>query len=301
MDIFESPAQVIVNTVNTVGVMGKGIAKQYKKLYPEMFKEYQYFCENKMLEIGNLWIYKTEGKWVLNFPTKKHWRSPSKLEYIEEGLKKFVDTYKDKGIRSISFPPLGCGNGGLNWEEEVKPLMENYLKKLDINVYIHLPMDYYVTKNQEHKNINEVKKWLYSEPNSLSSYEVWEELNYQLSQESKIFISSEKFNTKINHSKNPIDESITLTHNESDNALELTKEEILETWKLIRQNGVLTGKMLPNHLKINKPAIFSILLRLPYIDSFVSVEMKDGREIDQKGIRLKPLETSIVNQEVLQL
>lgn len=70
MNIFESPAQVIVNTVNTVGVMGKGIAKQYKTLYPEMFKEYQKFCEAKLLDVGKLWIYKTENKWVLNFPTK---------------------------------------------------------------------------------------------------------------------------------------------------------------------------------------------------------------------------------------
>lgn len=71
MDIFESPAQVIVNTVNTVGVMGKGIAKKYKVLYPEMFREYQKFCEMKLLEVGKLWIYKSENKWILNFPTKK--------------------------------------------------------------------------------------------------------------------------------------------------------------------------------------------------------------------------------------
>lgn len=141
MNIFESPAQVIVNTVNTVGVMGKGIAKQFKEFYPEMFMEYQRFCELKLLEVGKLWIYKTENKWNLNFPTKKHWRNPSKIDYIEEDLQKFVANYKEKGIRSISFPPLGCGNGGLNWEKEVKPLMEKYLKNLDIDIFIHVPID----------------------------------------------------------------------------------------------------------------------------------------------------------------
>lgn len=84
-NIFESPAQVIVNAVNTVGVMGKGIAKQYKQLYPEMYKQYRYFCEQDMLEIGKLWLYQDKSKWILNFPTKKHWRSPSKIEYIELG------------------------------------------------------------------------------------------------------------------------------------------------------------------------------------------------------------------------
>lgn len=142
MNIFDSPAQVIVNAVNTVGVMGKGIAKQYKTSYPEMFKEYKKFCEEQLLEVGKLWIYKTEDKWILNFPTKDHWRNPSKIEYIEKGLQKFVDTYKEKEIYSISFPALGCGNGGLNWEYEVKPLMEKYLESIDIDVFIHLPIEY---------------------------------------------------------------------------------------------------------------------------------------------------------------
>lgn len=106
-NIFESPAQVIVNAVNTVGVMGKGIAKTYKKLYPEMYKQYRYFCEQNLLETGKLWLYKDDKKWILNFPTKEHWKNPSKIEYIESGLKKFVETYEEKGIYSISFPQIG--------------------------------------------------------------------------------------------------------------------------------------------------------------------------------------------------
>lgn len=121
-DIFKSPAQVLVNTVNTVGVMGKGIAKRYKEVYPEMYNQYRDLCENNLLQIGKLWLYKTDTKWVLNFPTKKHWRNPSKLEYIESGLQKFVSTYEEKKITSISFPQLGVGNGGLDWEKQVKPL-----------------------------------------------------------------------------------------------------------------------------------------------------------------------------------
>lgn len=135
-DIFSSPAQVLVNTVNLDGVMGKGIAFQFKKLYPDMFKKYQMLCEKNMLDIGKLWLYKSEEKWILNFPTKRHWRNSSKLEYIEEGLKKFVATYKEKNITSIAFPKLGCGNGGLDWEV-VKPIMDEYLKNLPIDIYIY--------------------------------------------------------------------------------------------------------------------------------------------------------------------
>ena len=136
-DIFSSPAQVLVNTVNTVGVMGKGVALEFKKRYPAMFKSYERVCDEKQLEIGKLLLWKGPEKWVLMFPTKKHWRSPSKLEYIEAGLQKFADTYVEKGIASIAFPRLGCGNGGLDWEE-VRPLMERYLERLSIPVYVYV-------------------------------------------------------------------------------------------------------------------------------------------------------------------
>ena len=166
-DLFSSPAQVLVNTVNLDGVMGKGIALKFKRLYPDMFKKYQYFCENKMLEIGKLWLYKSETKWILNFPTKIHWRNPSKIEYIERGLQKFVAMYKDKNITSIAFPKLGCGNGGLKWED-VKPLMDYYLKNLPIDIYVY--EDEFIT-DKEFKNISDMKKWLSLYPKDLSFLE----------------------------------------------------------------------------------------------------------------------------------
>jgi O-acetyl-ADP-ribose deacetylase (regulator of RNase III) len=127
--LFESPAQTLVNTVNTVGVMGKGVAAEFKRRYPDMYSRYREFCDQGLLDIGKLHLYRTPNKWVLNFPTKKHWRNPSKLEYVEAGLEKFVDTYTDHGITSVSFPQLGCGNGNLEWRD-VRPLMEKYLQKL---------------------------------------------------------------------------------------------------------------------------------------------------------------------------
>lgn len=149
-NIFLSPAQTLVNTVNTVGVMGKGIAKDFKKYYPLMYKKYRALSKSNKLDIGQLMLSKDEpvlyqkketGKyrrrWVLNFPTKRHWRNKSKIEYIDVGLAKFVKEYKHRNIESISFPQLGVGNGGLNWND-VKELMVYYLSQVDIPVYIHL-------------------------------------------------------------------------------------------------------------------------------------------------------------------
>ncbi|PJF30997.1 MAG: hypothetical protein CUN51_05830 [Candidatus Thermofonsia Clade 1 bacterium] len=135
--LFNSPAQVLVNTVNTVGVMGKGVAKEFKRRYPQMAERYRELCERGLLTVGKLWLYRAPDKWILNFPTKKHWRERSRLKYIESGLQKFVATYRSRGITSISFPMLGCGNGQLNWDE-VRPVMERYLKGLPIPTYIHL-------------------------------------------------------------------------------------------------------------------------------------------------------------------
>lgn len=176
--LFDSPAQVLVNTVNTVGVMGKGIALEFKRLYPKMFSEYRELCESNQFTTGMLWLFKTDNKWILNFPTKKDWRNKSKLSYIESGLKKFVATYQERQIKSIAFPQLGVGNGGLDWEAEVQPLMEKYLKPLPINVYIHLYEK--KTVNPEFAKPIEMKKWLEKEPALLSVSEFKTELKQQI-------------------------------------------------------------------------------------------------------------------------
>ena len=137
-NIFNSKAQTIVNTVNCVGVMGKGIALVFKLRYPLMFDIYKKFCDEKHIGIGKLWLYNQQENrpWVLNFPTKFHWKYPSKMEYLEKGLNKFTETYKDKNIKSIAFPLLGTHNGGLE-REAVKDIMIKYLSKCDIPIEIY--------------------------------------------------------------------------------------------------------------------------------------------------------------------
>ncbi|MFV0420558.1 MAG: macro domain-containing protein [Dysgonomonas sp.] len=137
-NIFNTKAQVIVNTVNCVGVMGKGVALVFKLRYPKMFDIYQDYCEQKYIGIGKLWLYKGENDtpWVLNFPTKFHWKYPSKMEYIEKGLSKFVETYKEKEIASIAFPLLGTHNGGLD-KQEVLSIMNKHLGKCNIPIEIY--------------------------------------------------------------------------------------------------------------------------------------------------------------------
>ena len=135
-DIFESPAQTLVNTVNCMGVMGKGLALRFKEQYPEMFIAYAEICKQGLLDIGKLWLYKSDRKWILNFPTKYDWRMPTQESYLELGLQKFLLTYKQRGIKSIAFPLLGASNGNLNPEISLK-IMIAHLRKCEIPVYIY--------------------------------------------------------------------------------------------------------------------------------------------------------------------
>lgn len=129
-NIFNTKAMAIVNTVNCVGAMGKGIALEYKLRYPEMFKEYQKICFENKLRPGQILPYRKTIPWILNFAIKDDWKDPSKEEWIEETLSKFRNSYKQLGITSIAFPWMGAMNGGIPLET-IKSLTRKYLQDLD--------------------------------------------------------------------------------------------------------------------------------------------------------------------------
>ncbi len=142
-NLLDAKTEAIVNTVNTVGIMGKGIALQFKETFPKNLKIYLNACKNKELFPGKLLVVKEdtlEGeKLIINFPTKTDWFLKSKYEYIESGLNELVRVIDEYKIKSIAIPPLGCGNGGLKWEK-VKLLMEKYLGGLtDTDIHIYEP------------------------------------------------------------------------------------------------------------------------------------------------------------------
>ncbi|MEJ5259998.1 MAG: macro domain-containing protein [Anaerohalosphaeraceae bacterium] len=138
-DLFSSKAQTLVNTVNCTGIMGKGIAQQFKERFPDMFRDYVARCERNEVQLGRPYLYKDlYGVSIVNFPTKKHWRSVSRVEDIIKGLQYFLEKYKEWKITSVAFPPLGCGNGGLEWDI-VGPILYQNLSQIDISVEIYAP------------------------------------------------------------------------------------------------------------------------------------------------------------------
>lgn len=257
--LFRSPARVLVNTVNVVGVMGKGIAKEFKLIFPEMFREYQLRCENKTIDIGKLYLFRGLHKWVLNFPTKKHWRQPSRPEYLEAGLRAFVAGYARQGITSIAFPRLGCGNGELSWEHQVRPLMEKYLDRLPIDIFVHHVNP--ASTPLEHHDVKATKAWLRSEPESLSFTEVWDDLLTSMSAHPQFssFQGGKPFTARV------VDHPEVGIRIDDGETLFVPQESLLEVWQNLRSAGFVTANSLVDGLDVHAGRIMALFASLPYV------------------------------------
>ena len=142
-NLLEADVEALVNTVNTVGVMGKGIALMFKEAFPGNYDRYREACDRGEVQVGRMFVSPgpsiTGPKWIINFPTKKHWRNKSRMEWLVAGLQDLRRVIQEKGIRSIAIPPLGCGNGGLDWRQ-VRPAIEGALEGLgDVEIQVFEP------------------------------------------------------------------------------------------------------------------------------------------------------------------
>jgi O-acetyl-ADP-ribose deacetylase (regulator of RNase III) len=252
-DLFTSPAQTLVNTVNTAGVMGKGLAKTFKGIYPEMFADYKRRCERGELVAGRLLLYRTPHKWVLNFPTKRHWRQPSRLEDIEAGLQIFGATYTEQGITSVAYPQLGCGNGGLDWEDQVRPLMERYLGCLPIDVYIHIAHE--ASAGADDVELERTAAWLRDEPRLLSYQAVWSDL--------KIAVQAGQAGQAAEWSVHGMPRALHL-----DEALRtrvIDRDDLRDLWRRLRSFGYLIPEDVAL-VELPPQPVLDLFASLPYVD-----------------------------------
>lgn len=142
-DILSANTDAIVNTVNCVGVMGKGLALQFKKAYPDNYETYKLACEHKAIRTGKMFTFmrksQSNPKYIINFPTKQHWKDPSKIEFIDTGLEDLVRVIPYLSIKSIAIPPLGCGLGGLEWSVVLPKIKEAMMNLNDVDILIYEP------------------------------------------------------------------------------------------------------------------------------------------------------------------
>ena len=142
-DILKQDAEALVNTVNCVGVMGRGIALQFRKAFPENYKAYAAACKRDEVRIGHMFVYETGGfypRYIINFPTKQHWKGKSRIEYIQRGLEDLLREIDERNIQSIAIPPLGAGLGGLDWTEVKQEIQAAFANKPTVTVYLYEPV-----------------------------------------------------------------------------------------------------------------------------------------------------------------
>lgn len=257
-NLFESPAQVLVNTVNTQGVMGKGVALEFKRLFPEMFEEYRRLCEQHVLEIGKLHLYKTPHKWVVNFPTKTDWRKPSRVEYIEAGLKRLQQVYAEMGIRSLAMPPIGCGNGQLDWRTQVGPLVQRYLGDLPIAIYVYPARPH--TSPPEHLDLEATRRWLRSEPQSLPFDEAWADVVALVDSPREFQTDSKGTPYWVTVQADP---PVLHVETKSGKKHSLEHDELLDFWQQLRDHGIAFRRATPEHLRISY--LIPLFELLPYV------------------------------------
>lgn len=270
-NLFTSPAQVLVNTVNTIGIMGKGIAHDFKRIYPDMYRIYRRYCDNKHLTVGTLHLHKTPHKWVMNFPTKQHWRSRSRLDHIARGLRTFCDTYSEAGITSIAFPALGCGNGELDYDGQVRPLLEEYLSPLPISVFLYPPRPRASTATDT--DIAHIDRWLQSRPATLPFDEVWRELStiVTLNTEFTTIPKGHVYNADITTDGAG---GTALRITAADRTYRYDSEMLLDFWQQLRDHGFAYRSISGHYHRISY--LIPIFSKLPYVDVVKVSEVMQG-------------------------
>jgi O-acetyl-ADP-ribose deacetylase (regulator of RNase III) len=263
-DLMQSTARVLVNPVNTVGVMGKGLAYDFKRCFPVMFSTYKDLCDSGDFTIGRLMLYRTPHKWVLNFPTKQHWRANSRLEDIETGLQHFVATYAEQGITSASFPRLGCGAGGLDWETEVRPLMETYLGPLPITIYIH-NYDENDPLTPDDRSIRTLKNWLDGQPQPIGYGRFWRDLSRYVKANNIQHTLDGETRFSVGRDLRRRGRDLALVVSGVPQPLFISESQLLDLWTYIRSAGYALPTGFPGGLDTHADLIIAMLDGMDYL------------------------------------
>lgn len=206
-------------------------------------------CQKGSFDIGSLLLWRKSKKWVLLFPTKTTWRKPSQLEYIEKGLQKFASNWDKLQADSIAFPRLGCGNGGLAWED-VRPLMEKYLRRIPMHIYIYI--DVYHDPVPEHEDITEIEKWISGENEQEGFQKFVVQLKYLL-QQKDFSILGKKIIWKDN------DDALIQIGD-----IEINQEDTCRLWSYVQDVGIFSLNEIPEHYHLFATEFMELLCYMRY-------------------------------------
>jgi len=265
-NLFYSPARTLVNPVNTFGAMGGGLSYDFKRFFPEMYEAYREACQEDAFSLWQLMLYKTPHKWVLNFPTKRHYRASATLEHIDMGLQKFASIYAEADITSVSFPVLGADDDGLEWGE-VRPRMEAYLRPLPLMIYIHLgeAEEPPLPNPVESRSTRAMRSWLNTLPQVISFAQFWRDLvkvsrnrdNWQT------VTDGQPFRVVVVEPRGRQRRSVKLSPRRGDSIF-LPETQLRDLWQYVQRAGYILPQNLPAGLDEQADYLVTLLAELPY-------------------------------------
>ncbi|MCU0512918.1 MAG: macro domain-containing protein [Anaerolineae bacterium] len=259
-EIIYSPAQVLVNPVNTVGTMGEGLAGDFKRFYPDMFAAYRELCQADRLEIGQVFLWRTPHKWILNLPVRKHWRAEARLEYLEAGLQKFARSYATHNITSVSFP-LALTEGPALPPAEVRPLLESYLGALPITIYLHEPDNPLETAP---RNVRAMRLWLEGTPQPVTFDDFWRQVT--LLARKAPFTTPDGRSITVQAAPRKGSERISLKLLVAgESSLYIPETQLQDLWQYVRRAGYILPRNLPGGLEQPAPVVMALLGQLPWL------------------------------------
>lgn len=263
-DLFYSPARVLVNPVDVTGAMKTGLAADFKWFFPAMFEAYRDHCQTDRFHIGQLMLYKTPHRWILNLPVKRHWRAEATLETIEQGLTLFESAYADYGLTSVSFPLFGTEESDSPLvTDEVLSLMRAYLDPLPIPVYVHhLPQ---TDSANTARNRRVLRHWLNGQP-VLVDFARFQTDILKLVRERDDFQTDDGHGFRVTATEASGRQRFSLKISpRRGESIFLPETQLRDVWQHVRRAGYVLPQTLPSGLDTHAPFLVALLAELPYV------------------------------------
>jgi O-acetyl-ADP-ribose deacetylase (regulator of RNase III) len=265
-ELFYSPARVLVNPVNVTGAMKAGLAADFRWFFPAMFEAYRERCQTDRFRIGQLMLYKTPHRWILNLPVKRHWRASATLETIEQGLTLFERVYADYGMTSVSFPLLGTEQDGLA-AAEVLSLMVACLDPLPIPVYVHqMPQTDDSTNASRNRRV--LRHWLNGQPVRVSFARFQNDMLACVRERDRFHTLDDghEFRVTATEASGRQRFSVKMSPRRGESVF-LPETQLRDVWQHVRRSGYVLPQTLPSGLDAHAPFLVALLSELPYVQS----------------------------------
>lgn len=256
-EIFQSPARVLMNPVNTAGVMSSGVSAEFKRFFPDAFSRYRSFCEAGQIEPGRLFFYHADFRTILHFPIKRHWRTAASAEIVESGLQKLAAVWTDQNIHALAIPRFA--EGELDWDTVIQPMLEIYLGPMPIPVYLH-----HQSMPDTRRSIKRLDQLLNLPPQRLPFDRVWKDLGRIVRRASSQFATEDKRAFTVAFQDGTRYRRLVVTP-DGEASFSIGAPSLAELWDILQSAQILLPAQFPSGLETAAPYLMPLFAKVEYV------------------------------------